>query len=310
MTDEVKPDRMGGDGFAIQYGFYIIGVQTCDSVISSQFEDVHQRHSSWLLAHNQPFDCRLMVVSPYYDDIANPKYQAISRVWASARGALKSPNPIGLDAWRTLHNFGTLVDQSIFLFHDKDGSAGDFFCLNPTDTVKSPWSPSSWIVKAIEALGVHWYVTHGGALFHASGLERKGSGYLFLGQSGAGKSTVASLSELVRAKIVHDDQIMLAPISGQYLLAHPSSRITPPLRGIFLLKQSKEDRLVPLTPQATGAGLSKSLLEYAIGQDLYGPWVRQAFQNAAAIARTVPGYELHFRKSPDFWKLIDEQLPN
>ena len=92
------------------------------------------------------------------------------------------------------------------------------------------------------------------------------------------------------------------------MLAHPKSRTYPPLRAVFLLKKSAIDDIVPLTPQATAAGLGKSLLEFAIGQDLYGPWVRQAFHNVAAIARKIPGYELHFRKTPDFWNVIDAKL--
>jgi hypothetical protein len=32
-----------------------------------------------------------------------------------------------------------------------------------------------------------------------------------------------------------------------------------------------------------------------------------SFKISASIARQVPGFELHFRKHPDFWKLIDDQ---
>jgi len=303
-----KSDRPLGDMLTVQYGSCAFEVRASDHVISTQLEEVSRRLSVSLLPCLHPVDCRLMVISPYPDGIVDSKYRAIAQAWATARQALRKQNSKGMDAWRTLYQFGKPIDRSIFLFQDRNGGQNDFFCLNPTDTVRLPWSPSSWIIKAIEALGVHWYVTHGGALFHASGVDRNGKGYLFLGPSGAGKSAVARLSEQVQATIVHDDQVLIASVSGQYLLAHPGSRITPPLGAVFLLCQSNIDRTIPITLQATGAGLCKSLLEYAIGQDLYGPWVRQAFQNVSAIARTVPGYELHFRKSPDFWKVIDAEL--
>lgn len=291
----------------LQYGNCSIKVQTSDDELYEQFDEVAEKLSSWIAPTSLATDCILTVISPSENKFSDPTYRSISHTWRVARQKLKQRDSGSLTLWRELYRFGNMLNRSVFLFQDTDRE-NSFFCLNPTNTVNPPWRPFFWIVKAVEALGIHWHVTRGGAVFHASGVEQNGKGYLFLGQSGAGKSTVASLSEQAQGTIVHDDQVMLGFEAGHYLLAHPSSRITPPLRGIFLLKQSKEDCLVPLTPQATASGLGKSLLEYANGQDLYGPWVRQGFQNATAIARAIPGYELHFRKSPDFWKLIDEQF--
>ena len=36
--------------------------------------------------------------------------------------------------------------------------------------------------------------------------------------------------------------------------------------------------------------------------------LKSAFSISTAMAREIPGYELHFRKSPHFWNLIDEQF--
>jgi hypothetical protein len=166
-----------------------------------------------------------------------------------------------------------------------------------------------WFQQAIKALAVHWHAAHGGGMFHACGVVRDNHGYLFLGQSGAGKTTVGALSGMARGIMIHEDEVVVGSDSGQYRLAHPRhSDLTPVLRAIFLLRQSKTDHLVTLSPRGVFAGLTRSILEYAVGLDNYGPWVRQAFHNAATMARCVPGFELHFRKSADFWDVIDAEL--
>jgi hypothetical protein len=294
----------------LKNGLCSIRVQVCSDLMLEHLAEVAQRLDTRVVLSSCSPGYNLMVIPPFPNDIKDSKYRAIAQAWEIARNALRKTGLGGLDSWRSLYNFGIPISPKIFLFQDRMGAQDDFFCLNSGETILPPYRPALWIVKAIEALGLHWHVTHGGAAFHASGVDRNDKGYLFLGQSGAGKSTAASLSGQVHATIVHDDQVLLASVSGQYLISHPDSRINPPLRAVFFLKQSQKDCLVRLTPQATGEALGNSLLEYAIGQDLYGPWVRQAFNNAAAIARAIPGYELHFRKRPDFWKLIDEQFPN
>jgi hypothetical protein len=45
-----------------------------------------------------------------------------------------------------------------------------------------------------------------------------------------------------------------------------------------------------------------------MGYPLHNYMMNKLFKQIAAIARHLPGYELHFQKSPDFWELIDEQV--
>ena len=85
--------------------------------------------------------------------------------------------------------------------------------------------------------------------------------------------------------------------------------LRPPLRGVFTLVKDNHDYLVPLSPIQVARALFDGFLQQT-------PYVKRlpdevvglAFRTVCAIARLVPGYELHFRKSPDFWDVIDAEL--
>jgi hypothetical protein len=102
----------------------------------------------------------------------------------------------------------------------------------------------------------------GGAELHALGLaDRDGSGYLFLGHSGAGKSTTARLwmSE-PGVKLLSDDRIILRQRDGKFWMygtpwhgdAGVSSPHCAPLSAIFLLEQDRVNQILPMpTAKAT-----------------------------------------------------------
>ena len=250
----------------------------------------------------------MVLVSPFAATCAEPRWHAISAAWAQARQGLREPHRHNLQAWRSLHQFGELVDPSVFLFADQEAGQGHFFCLVPADTLRHPWQISWWVIEATKAVAGQWHTAHGGATLHASGVTRQANGYLFLGPSGAGKSTVAALSQQAHGTMIHEDQVVLGLQRGRYRIGYAGNRAVPVLRAVFVLRKSGINRVTALTPRAVGAAVSQALLEYAIGQDHFGPWVRQAFHNVAEVARTVPGYVLEFRKSPDFWDVIDAEL--
>ena len=77
----------------------------------------------------------------------------------------------------------------------------------------------------------------------------------------------------------------------------------------FLLFRDHKDQIIQVGQNITIKRLMKSLNEYGM-HVLFGQVLQKAFATSAEIARHVPTYELHFRKSPDFWKLIDAEFPD
>jgi hypothetical protein len=100
---------------------------------------------------------------------------------------------------------------------------------------------------------------------HALGVEdADGRGYLFLGQSGAGKTTTARLWEPQRGiKILSDDRIILRSLEGRIWMygtpwhgeAELACSTRTPLTQIFFLGRGVENEIVPMSQPAAVARL-------------------------------------------------------
>lgn len=169
-------------------------------------------------------------------------------------------------------------------------------------------------------LSTYWYATNKGLLLHGAAIANNRKGYLFLGEGGAGKSTAAYLSTSVGASVLSDDlafvvirengiyELAAAPGQGSRYTTNPLLR--PQLKRIFRLIKDTSDNVIPLSRIATAHIIYRSF-EWSHWVDhLSEKALSLAYQSACSIARTIPGYELHFRKSPDFWKLIDAEFPD
>ena len=80
-----------------------------------------------------------------------------------------------------------------------------------------------------------------------------------------------------------------------------------PLRAIFRLTQAKKDILTPMNRVQTARFLGEQVFQL-LGNNLPVEILSITVKKTAEIARTIPGYELQFRRSPDFWKLIDAEF--
>jgi hypothetical protein len=170
-------------------------------------------------------------------------------------------------------------------------------------------------------LSMGWHISNGCFIVHSAAVVHKKKGFLFLGESGAGKSTVAQLSASLGYPALGDDLNFVlhdGNLKGYRLAASPSPVVSPvgysmdkpPLRTVFKLVQDKTDFLVPLKTEALARALFDAFLqETPYVNRLPDEFIGLGFRVACDIARRVPGFELHFRKSPDFWKLIDEKFP-
>jgi hypothetical protein len=90
-----------------------------------------------------------------------------------------------------------------------------------------------------------------GMIFHACGIDYRGSGYLFLGNSGDGKSTMAKIWFERNVTVLNDDRIVVREKNGAFWMYgtpwHGDFReLSPnglPIQKIFFLRRGEENRV-------------------------------------------------------------------
>jgi hypothetical protein len=146
-----------------------------------------------------------------------------------------------------------------------------------------------------------------GFLLHAATVIRNGKAYVFTGRSGAGKSTVASLSP--KGSVLTDEISLLrcengewraygTPFWGEFRAA--GSNTSAPVRGIFRLVQAAENRVTSLRPLQTIRALLPNVLFFSSESKAN----RRLLEIVGRAAEKTPGYELAFRKDPAFWEVL------
>jgi hypothetical protein len=133
------------------------------------------------------------------------------------------------------------VDRVVTL--DPSGETGTLV----VDLDQSPWLAARCALAypLDDLLFRHLLTDRDAVIVHACGVAWQGRGFLFVGSSGAGKSTAARLWKVAGAAILNDDRVVLeaskhgvfihpTPWSGEY---PEVSRDAVPLAGLYLIRK-------------------------------------------------------------------------
>jgi hypothetical protein len=124
-----------------------------------------------------------------------------------------------------------------------------------------------------EVMLVHYLSSRGGVMVHGCGIvNEEGEGYLFLGHSGAGKTTTATLWEKhPDVRILSDDRIVIRKQSQGFVIygtpwcseSRFSLPKSAPLKAIFILEHSARSILEPIPgAKAVGEFIARSFLPF------------------------------------------------
>jgi hypothetical protein len=154
-------------------------------------------------------------------------------------------------------------------------------------------------------------------LVHASGVSKNGSGYLFAGRSGSGKSTIATLSSqetVLNDEIViveeqnHEFWIRSTPFNGTFKNKKNAGAL---LRSVFLLEHAKENYLKALSKAVF---LGKFMREVVPSISLLSMEKEKAFSEmmdfCSQLVEKVPVCQLGFLPDRSFWDCINMMVVN
>jgi hypothetical protein len=148
----------------------------------------------------------------------------------------------------------------------------------------------------------------GGFLLHAASGMRNGRALLFAGQSGAGKTTIASLApndvtlftdevSYVR-KLPEGYRSYGTPFTGE--LAKLGANRSAPVGALYLLVKGGANRIEPVGPAEAVRRLLENILFFARESSP----VVQLLQTACEFVGQVPVYRLTFRPDARVWEMI------
>lgn len=157
-------------------------------------------------------------------------------------------------------------------------------------------------------------------MIHASAAVLHDEAVVFLGPATTGKSTICCLLS-PHMQTVADDLVCLVPrMGGGWSVVDagnsttiiskevPTDRTYPLLRCVFRLRQAESSYLEPLDSLETCRCLTDAFFEVR-WQRLYDIETKKAaFVELAMVARSVPGYVVHFSLSPDVFMAVSAIL--
>jgi hypothetical protein len=147
-----------------------------------------------------------------------------------------------------------------------------------------------------------------GCTLHSLGIIMDASGFLFIGHSEAGKSTMATIVQK-NAEILCDDRNIIRKTSDGYQLygtwSHGDIQDISPnscqLKAIFFLEKSFTNAIEPITDKKT---LISKLIACLIRPITTSDWWNNSLDLLNDLSESVPVYNLKFNKDPEIINLI------
>jgi hypothetical protein len=150
---------------------------------------------------------------------------------------------------------------------------------------------------------------HPGFLLHCSSVIRGARGFVFSGDSGAGKTTIGTLNP--ENVLLGDDLLILRKTDDGSYHVYGTPFIGSdipwgvnqhaPIRALLFLNQARENRVAPLGPNEATSKLLKQVMFFRRSH----PGLEAIFSAVSDVVRSVPVYDLFFLPDNSVWEVID-----
>lgn len=152
----------------------------------------------------------------------------------------------------------------------------------------------------------------GGFLLHAASAVREGRAMLFVGPSGAGKTTIARLAphdvtllgdEISYVRYVEDQYLAFGtPFAGE--LGHSGQPLSAPVAAIYRLERGPDNNVERLGSSEAVRTLMRNILFFADDSELTG----HLLETSCHVASTIPVYRLAFSPDARVWDVIQGRM--
>jgi hypothetical protein len=148
----------------------------------------------------------------------------------------------------------------------------------------------------------------GGFLLHAASAVKNGTGFVFSGVSGAGKTTISSLAP-TDVRLLSDEVSYIVPAESGFLaygtpfcgeLARNGENTFAPLKCVYLLAHGAGNRVSKIAAPEAVRLLMRNVLFFAQDESL----VRQVFIAVNRLVDAVPVRRLEFLPDSRVWEMI------
>jgi hypothetical protein len=167
------------------------------------------------------------------------------------------------------------------------------------------------VINGIMCVLSHQLIHSGGLLLHGAAVQKNGHTVLFLGLSGAGKSTAARLCD--PDVCFSDDGVVIKNQGNRvYAFCSPFSHVkgngyhTGPMQGeirkMFLLEKSTYTKVSPIAPNELMSIILRHLIHFY--KYLTPETARLGFANVKTILDLLPAFRLQFAKNTKLWDNI------
>jgi hypothetical protein len=174
-------------------------------------------------------------------------------------------------------------------------NSADLYFPFSTDTAVDPFSGPT-----LELLMINYLALGRGVILHGCGIEKEGEGILFIGESGAGKSTMANLWNTDGGiEILSDDRIIVRKIGGDFRMYgtpwHGEAQFVSPrgvnLKKMFFLRHAEQNEIQPLN----GVESVQQLLKCSFPPFWDSRGMEFIMDIFTELAASVPCYRLGFK---------------
>lgn len=204
------------------------------------------------------------------------------------------------DYYLRMNHRGT-EDPFLIASFGPDASAVAVYCSN--EYVNGLGEANNPVRFPLDQVLLMYYLSNRkGAIVHSAGISVDGKGYLFPGESGAGKTTISKILGLRKGvQGLSDDRIIVRKTEKSFAIfgtpwpgdAGIAVNESAPLSQIFFLVQSKENRVERITSAEAFRRLMPVLSVPWFDKDA----IKRIFSFTEELVSNIPSYILYF--TPD-----------